>query len=168
MNELQVRASQLRASVKTQYLPVDVDMLSKTTAKIVVWCTQVPVVEFYAEKYDLNMIKQYFVEKLADTCTKVKVATHGSKTRFIITLEFKFLDVINYLVSAISHDKWAKAYGCKQSHCFRTSGLTAQKLAYQGLPDYPAWCSRQYLLTLQEWRACKDEKKLCTCCRLHQ
>jgi len=87
----------------------------------------VPVLGFKSEKYDLNLIKQYFVEKLADTCTKVKVATHGSQTMFIITPEFKFLDVINCLGPGISYDKWVKGYGCsRQSQGFRTSGLTAQ------------------------------------------
>jgi len=71
MNELQSRASQLRAAVKTQYLPVDVDMLpKKQQQKIHDWCTQVPVLEFNSGKYDLNLIKQFFVEKLAETCTK--------------------------------------------------------------------------------------------------
>jgi len=46
---------------------------------------------------------------------------------FIITPEFKFLDVINYLGPGTSYDKWVKAYGInRQSHCFRMSGLTAQ------------------------------------------
>ena len=128
MNELQSRASQLRADVKTQYLPVDVEMLQKKQQqKIQDWCTQVPVLGFKSGKYDLNLIKQYFVQKLADTCTKVKVATQGSKTMFIITPEFNFLDVINYLGPGTSYDKWVKAYGCKrQSHGFRMSGLTAQ------------------------------------------
>jgi len=34
---------------------------------------------------------------------------------FIITPEFKFLDVINYLGPGTSYDKWVKAYGCKQT-----------------------------------------------------
>jgi len=53
------------------------------------------------------------------------------------------------------------AYGCKQTKsCFPYEWFDSpDKLAYQGLPDYPAWYSRQkaeYLLTLQEWRACKQ------------
>ena len=55
------------------------------------------------------MIKQYFVKKLAVTCTKIKVATQGSNTMFIITPEFKFLDVINYLGPGTSYDKWVNA-----------------------------------------------------------
>ena len=139
MNELQSRASQLRAAVKTQYLPVDVDMLpKKQQQKIQDWCTQVPILGFNSGKYDLNLIKQYFVEKLADTCTKVKVAIQGSKTMFIITPEFKFLDVINYLGPGTSYDKWIKAYGCKQTKSWFPYEWfdSPDKLAYQGLPDY--------------------------------
>jgi len=51
------------------------------------------------------------------------VATKGSQTMFIITPEFKFLDVMNYLGPGTSYDKWIKAYG--QSHGFHMSGLTA-------------------------------------------
>ena len=162
MNELQSRASQMRAAVKTQYLPVDVDMLpEKQQQKIEDWCTQVPVMGFNSGKYDLNLIKQYFVEKQADTCTKVKVATQGSKIVFIIIPEFKFLDVINYLGPGTSYDTWVKAYGCKQTKSWFPYEwfYTPDKLAYQGFPDYLAWHLRQtaeYLLTLQEWRACKQ------------
>ena len=81
----------MRAAVKTQYLPVDVDMLpKKQQQKIQDWCTQMPVLGFNSGKYDLNLIKQYFIEKLADTCTKVKVATQGTKTMFIITPSLSF------------------------------------------------------------------------------
>ena len=72
-----------------------------------------PVLGFNSGKYDLNLIKQYFVEELSAACTKVKVATQGSKTMFVITPEFKFLDVMNYLAPGTSYDEWVKAYGCK-------------------------------------------------------
>jgi len=162
MNELQRRATELRVAVETKYLPVDIDLLpKKQQQKIQDWCTQVPVLGFNSGKYDLNLIKQYFVEKLADTCSKVKVATQGSKTMFIITPEFKFLDVINYLGPGTSYDKWVKAYGCKQTKSWFPYEWfdSPDKLAYPGLPDYTAWYSRQkaeYLLTLQEWQACKQ------------
>jgi len=116
MNELQSRASHLRAAVKPQYLPVDVDMLPKKQQQnLLDWCTQVKVLGFTSGKYDLNLIKQCFVKKLIDTCTKFKVAIQGSKTMFIITPEFMFLDVINHLGQGTSYDKCVKAYGCKQT-----------------------------------------------------
>ena len=85
----------------------------KQQQKILDWCTQVPVLGFNSGKYDLNLIKQYFVEKLADTCTKVKVAAQSSKAMFIITPEF--VSGCHQLPRArTSYDKLVKAYGCKQ------------------------------------------------------
>jgi len=75
----------------------------------------VPVLGLNSRKYDLNLIKEYFVQRLADTCPKAKVATQGSTTMFIITPEFKFLDVINYL-----------APGTSSQPTVVTVGLTAQ------------------------------------------
>ena len=31
---------------------------------------------------------------------------------FLLTEDFRFLDIINYLGPGTSYDKWAKAYGC--------------------------------------------------------
>jgi len=161
MNELQRRAAVLRADVEQQFLPSDIELLTKKQQqKIHDWCAQVPVLGFNSGKYDLNLIKQYFVEKLADACTKVKVATQGSKTMFIITPEFKFLDVINYLGPDTLYDKWVKAYGCEQTKSWFPYEWfdNPDKLDYPSLPGYTAWYSKQkggYLLTLQEWRTCK-------------
>ena len=117
---------------------------------------------FNSGKYDINLIKSYFAEQLADTCTKVKVASKGSQTMFVITTEFKFLDVMNYryLGPGTSYDKWIKAYGCKQTKSWFPYEWfdSSDKLDYPGLPDYTAWYSKQkagYLLTLQEWQTCK-------------
>jgi len=76
MNEQQSRASQLRAAVKTQYLSVDFDMLPKKQQQnIQDWCTQVPVLRFNSGKYDLNLIKQYFVEKRQTRAQRLKYHT---------------------------------------------------------------------------------------------
>jgi len=55
---------------------------------------------------------------------------------FIITPEFEFLDVINYLGPGTSYDKWVKAYGCKQTKSWFPYEWfdSPDKLAYQGLP----------------------------------
>ena len=145
MNELQRRAAVLRADVEQQFLPSDIELLpKKQQQKIHDWCAQVPVLRFNSGKYDLNLIKQYFVEKLADACTKVKVATQGSKTMFIITPEFKFLDVINYLGPDTLYDKWVKAYGCEQTKSWFPYEwfYNPDKLDYPSLPGYTAWYSK--------------------------
>ncbi|MCU7845747.1 MAG: DNA polymerase [Candidatus Thiodiazotropha sp. (ex Monitilora ramsayi)] len=161
MEELERRGAQIRARVRAAHMPDDVQLLpKKQRGKIEEWCDQVPVLGFNCGRYDLNLIKQHFAERLADTATKVRVAKKANKTVFILTPGFRFLDIINYLSPGTSYDKWTKAYGCKaQKSWFPYEWLDSpEKLNFPGLPDYPAWYSRlkeRYVLKLSEWRACK-------------
>ena len=65
--------------------------------KINEWCNQVPVLGFNSGSYDLNVIKTHFVEQIAETSKRIKVAKNGNKTMFIHPRDFRFLDIINYL-----------------------------------------------------------------------
>jgi len=78
---------------------------------------------------------------------------------FMVTPEFKFLDVMNYLAPGTSYDKWSKAFGCQQTKSWFPYEWfdSPDKLVYPGLPDHTAWYSLQkneYLLTLEEWETC--------------
>jgi len=156
MDELQIRATILRTDAENRFIPSDCKLLpKKQQKKIQDWCAQVPVLGFNSGKYYLNIIKEHFVGEIADTCTKVKVATQRSKTLFIITPELNFLDEINCLGPGTSYDKWVKAYGYKQTRLWFSYEWfdSPDKLVYPGLPGYTAWYSRQkaaYLLTLSE------------------
>jgi len=128
--------------VEKQFIPSELQLLpKKQQQKMRDWCAQVPVLGFNSGKYDLNLIEAYFVQQLAATCTKVKVASKGSQTMFVITPEFKFLDVMNYLGPGTSYDKWIKAYSSKQTKSWFPYEWfdSSDKLDYPGLPDYPAW-----------------------------
>ena len=72
------------------------------------WVEQVPVFAFNGGKYDINMIKEYFVKTLADMNT-VNVAKKENSYMFLTTPQFKFLDVKNYLAPGLSLDAWCKA-----------------------------------------------------------
>jgi len=76
------------------------------------WVRQVPVFGFNSSRYDLNLIKKYFVKPLSDLDT-VKVAKKENSYMFLMTPRFKFLDIKNYLAPGLSYDRWCKAYGCK-------------------------------------------------------
>ena len=124
------------------------------------WCDQVPVLGFNSGSYDLNLIKEYLAEILADTTSKVKVAKKANTTMFIMTNRFRFLDIINYLGPGTSYDKWVKAYGCAVEKSWLSYEWfdSPKKLNYPGLPDYPAWYSHlknKYVLKLSEFKQCK-------------
>ena len=80
---------------------------------------------------------------------------------FMKTNGFRFVDIINYLDSGTSYEKWVKAYGCwVQKSWLRYEWLDSpEKLNYPGLPDYPAWYSGlkwSYVLSFFEFQECKE------------
>ena len=87
--------------------------LSKETAKSYVnWVKQVPVFGFNSGRYDINMIKEYFVENLT-SLSDVNVAKEENSYMFLSTPNFKFLDIKNFLAPGLSYDAWCRAYGCE-------------------------------------------------------
>ena len=160
--ELERRGKNIRTKVRDEFMPADVNLLPKDQRKkIEEWCDQVPVLGFNSGTYDLNLIKKYFAEKLADTTNKVRVAKHGNKIMFLLTSGFRFLDIINYLGPGTSYEKWVKAYDCKTTKSWLPNEWfdKPEKLDYPGLPDYPHWYSKlknEFTLKLSEWKACKQ------------
>ena len=87
--------------------------LAKETAKSYVnWVKQVPVFGFNSGRYDINMIKEYFVENLT-SLSDVNVAKKENSYMFLSTPNFKFLDIKNFLAPGLSYDAWCRAYGCE-------------------------------------------------------
>ena len=161
MEELESRGKNIRKQVRDEFMPADVNLLPKDQRKkIEEWCDQVPVLGFNSGTYDLNLIKNYFAERLAGTTNKVRVAKHGNKIMFLLTSGFRFLDIINYLGPGTSYEKWVKAYECKaEKSWFPYEWFDRpEKLDYPGLPDYLDWYSKlkgDFVLKLSEWKASK-------------
>ena len=76
------------------------------------WVNQVPVFGFNSGRYDINMIKEYFVKNLA-IISDVNVAKKENSYMFLSKSNFKFLDIKNYLAPGLSYDAWCRAYGCE-------------------------------------------------------
>ena len=159
MEELERRGKNIRKQVRDEFMPADVNLLPKDQRKkIEEWCDQVPVTGFNSGTYDLNLIKKYFAERLADTTNKVRVAKHGNKIMFLLTCGFRFLDIISYLGPGTSYEKWVKAYECKTVKSWFPYEWfdRPEKLDYPGLPDYVDWYSKlkgDFVLKLSEWKA---------------
>ena len=99
------------------------------------WLHQLPVIGFNSGKYDLNVIKQFFVPYLLkpskqednddgnDEDEEEEDDDDDGETRFVIkrqntfmcfsTKKLKFLDIINFLAPGYSYDKYLKAYDCE-------------------------------------------------------
>ena len=92
----------------------------------VTWVNQVPVLGFNRGKYDINMIKEYFVGVLADPYD-VNAVKKDNSNMFLATSKLKFLDVHNYLAPGLDYDGWCKANGCS---------LEKLKFPYEWLDSY--------------------------------
>ena len=109
MEELERRGEKIRTKVRSAFIPEDMLMLTKTQrTKIEEWCNQVPVLGFNSGRYDLNLIREHFAERLSDTTGKVRVAKNGNKIMFILTKNFRFLDIMNYLGPGTSYERNCK------------------------------------------------------------
>ena len=98
------------ADVLKQHLyPSDFQMLpGKVEEQWSQWVNQIPVIGFNSGKYDLNMVKEYFVKEIGynkdDKCNEDVFAANDYI--FLTTSKFKFLDVKNYIGDGISYDAW--------------------------------------------------------------
>ena len=106
------------------------------------WVNQVPVFGFNSGRYDLNMIKEYFVKNLAEI-SDVNVAKKENFYMFLSTANFKFLDIKNYLAPGLSYDAWCRAYGCElQKLAFPYEWLDSfNKLNHKGPVKYEEFYS---------------------------
>ena len=171
MEELERRGKNIQDQVRTAFIPEDMNMLTKAQRlKREEWCNQVPVLGFNSGRYDLNLIRGHFAERLSDTTGKIRVAKNGNKIMFILTKNFRFLDIINYLGPGTSYEKWVKAYECEEVKSWFPYEWfdTSEKLDFKGLPKYEDWFSKlqgDYLLSKNEWKECQrvfKEKGMCT------
>ena len=106
-------------ALKQHPYPSDFQMLpDKVQKQWRQWVNQVPVISFNSGKYDLNMVKEYFVKKISynmeDECNEdVFAAKNENDHMFLTTSRFKFLDVKNYVGTGLSLDAWFKSMGCR-------------------------------------------------------
>ena len=161
MEEIARRGDAIREEVKTTHMPPtgELGLSNKAHSRMLEWCAQVPVVGFNSGRYDLNLIKEHFMEELADL-GNVHVGKKANTTMFIKTLTLLFLDIINYLGPGTSYDSWIKAYGASAQKAWLPYEWldSPDKLDYPGLPDYIHWYSKlkgEYVLKLSEFIGCR-------------
>ena len=149
----------LKEDVEERYLPSDIEYLPKKQQGLIKqWCSQVSVIGFNSGRYDLNLIRKYFISHLGQE--KVDSGEKQGQIMYMKTPQFVFLDVINYLAPGITYDKWVKTYGAKQTKSWLPYEWfdSADKLDYKGLPLYRCWFSQlknSFTLKPKEYDECK-------------
>ena len=144
----------LKDDVEERYMPEDLEYLPEKQQELIKqWCSQVPVVGFNSGRYDLQLIRKYFINHLGEE--NVSSGEKQGRIMFMNTPQFQFLDVTNYLSPGITYDKWVKTYGAKQTKSWLPYEWfdSADKLDYKGLPPYWCWYSQlknEFTLTQKE------------------
>ena len=140
-------------------MPPDLEGLPKEQQNLInQWCSQVPVVGFNSGRYDLQLIRKYFINHLGQE--NVLSGEKQGRIMYMNTPQFKFLDITNYLSPGTTYDKWVKTYRAKQTKSWLPYELfdSADKLDYKGLPPYWCWYSQlrnSFALKPEEYEECK-------------
>ena len=112
VEEQESHGKSIQDQVRAEFVPEDVHLLPKAQREKKLRMVQ-PNSCFRVQLRPLRPEcdqKKHFVEQLAETSNKIKVAKNGNKTMFMHTRDFRFLDIISYLGPGTSYDKWVKAY----------------------------------------------------------
>ena len=153
------RSLLIRDDVEERYIPSDLESLpGKQQERIKQWCSQVPVIGFNSDRYDLQLIRKYFITHLGQE--NISSGEKQGRIMYMNTPQFKFLDITNYLAPGITYDKWVKTYGANQTKSWLPYEWfnSADKLDYKGLPPYWCWYSQlrnSFALTPMEYEECK-------------
>ena len=135
----------VKAMIQEYSYPSDFEMLpERVQTNWKQWIEQVPVFGFNSGKYDLNMIKKYFVKAMGNRANNdIFVGKKENTYMFLTTPKFKFLDIKNYLAPGVSLDQWFKAYKCKlKKLVFPYEWLDDyRKLTHKGPIDYECFYS---------------------------
>ena len=76
------------------------------------------MIGFNSAKYDLNMVKEYFVKEISynkegEYNVDVFAAKKENDYMFLSTSKFKFSDVKNYIGPGLNYAAWCKSMGCR-------------------------------------------------------
>lgn len=122
------------------------------------WLNQIPVLGFNSAKFDINLIRQYFVPCLLRLNIEISPPiVRGSSYMMIATKDLLFLDITNYLAAGVSYSAWLKGFGVEEE-----KGIfpyeSADQLSATELPDKSAFYStlRNSGITDEEYMKIKN------------
>ena len=164
IEDLKKRQRKIAEMVECLYPQPESDDDGKEKKEDPIWrncVNQVPVFGFNSGRYDINMIKEYFVKNLA-IISDVNVAKKDNSYMFLSTPNFKFLDIKNYLAPGLSYDAWCRDYGCElQKLAFPYEWFDSfEKLNHKGPVKYEEFYSSLkggIFISQEEYQKFRDE-----------
>ena len=114
LNELEARKEEwddAESEANTEEEESKTNPFNTLAGQLLGWLRQLPVVGFNSGKYDLNVVKKFFIPLLIHN--NAAVIKRQNTFMCLYTDKLKFLDVTQYLAPGVSYDKYLKAYGCE-------------------------------------------------------
>ena len=132
------RAAGIRQAVGEQFpVPHPQSVPEVQRKRIQEWRDQVPILGYNCGRYDLKLIQKYFMKHCANERGLAEASKNG-QIMYSKSVNYKFLEIMNYLAPGTTYDKWVKAYEVKQTKSWLPYEWfdSVAKLEYPGLPPY--------------------------------
>lgn len=121
MEEIQGKVSELLTDqlrdvyTEIKEKDVDTDVLLK---KLDIFLNQVPVLGFNSGKYDINLVKVFFIKRFVLNHEKAYVTKRNNDFIAVSNEKFLFLDIKNFLAPGFSYSTYLSAYKVKETKGF--------------------------------------------------
>ena len=111
--------------------------------KIDHYLQQLPVVGFYSQRYDLNVLKGPLFKHLHEHDSISMTIKRSSSLPCIKTERLRFMDITNFIAPNFSYEKYLKAFECEQGKGFFPYEWvdSLEKLDHTELPPIEAFQS---------------------------
>ncbi len=134
--------------------------LKKLLSYFLEYISQIPILAFNGKRYDLPLFLSELISFfLKSEKKKPNVIKHHNEYKAILTENFRFLDISNYLSPGISYSQYLKAFNIEESKFFFPyEYLTSiDKLSETSLPPHSAFYSslKQCNISYDEYEFCK-------------
>lgn len=143
--------------------------LSKFIKKVEDFYSELPVLSFNGQKYDLNVIRAPLIRHLSRNDKILFAIKRNNALKCLKTSKLKFLDIVNFIAPGFNYDNFIKAYGCAQSKAYFCYEYvdSLERLNETSLPPHSAFYSklRQSNITSQQYTECQKiwrEHDMCT------
>jgi len=133
--------------VVSNFFDNEIEKLEELIKGICHWCSEIPVLGFNSQKYDLKLIKHHLhnimsIDENGEKCS-VRMIDSGKGVMSLQNARLKFLDVTNYLSPGTSLAKFLEQSECSMKKSFFPyEHITSPDVLYeQTLPSKDKWFS---------------------------
>jgi hypothetical protein len=131
----------------------------KVIEKFYNFISELPVIGFNSQKYDLNVMRAPLVRYLLKHDEISFTIKRDNSLKCLKTKKLKFLDILNFIAPGFSYDAFIKAYGCELTKgFFPYEYMTSlDKLQETQLPPHAAFAStlKQTNISIENYEFCQ-------------